>query len=223
MAQGLILDIYSILVSWTYILLIILVVAKIFMWMTGSRIFKGGGGDGGNGDAGKKKKSSDGSDNDDSDDKDNKNKKSKESLDVDKPGFVKVLVVDADDNPISGAQVRIVPARMIQRHWGIFKTKKDWRQYGGVTGPDGTWPSRDKYQPVGSGSVTISASKAGWITVQYQQTDYEIKEGEHYDIIISLSRKGEKAEQFEPKILSIEPDPSDPNKMIVKGVVKLAR
>jgi len=47
-ATTMVLNIYSTIVSWTYLLLIILIVAKVFMWMTGSGVFRGrgGGGDG---------------------------------------------------------------------------------------------------------------------------------------------------------------------------------
>jgi hypothetical protein len=59
-ADMIIMQVYSSIVSRTYILLIILIIAKIFMWMSGSGMFGGGGSSGsGDKDSGKKGKDSD--------------------------------------------------------------------------------------------------------------------------------------------------------------------
>jgi hypothetical protein len=217
--------VYSYLLGWTGVILVILLIAKIIQSL---------GGMGGGSWFGKK-----GDDADTPSSGDGKTKKEKkdsnpddpsgngtEGLDIKNPGMIKVLVLDTDDNPLQGVTVRVTPARMWKRHWGIFKTKKNWREYRGVTGPDGTWPSRGQYQQIGSGSIRIQASKIDYTIIltainsgAYEQgTDYEILPKEQYEVVVTMQRKGEKAEWFEPKVLSVVSEGEE--SLHVTGIIK---
>jgi nitrogen fixation-related uncharacterized protein len=220
-AEQFITSAYAAIVSWTYILLTILLIVKIVQFFTGGGAGWPWGGKGKYDDSGRTR------DDISPDDKrrreeDEKSGKS-EGLDVENPGLVQVIVLDEDDNPIQGAKVSITPARMHKRRW--LRTKKEWVRYGGLTSPDGVWPGGGKPENVGSGTVTVTVSKRNFFVGSwfrfgryYQKKDYEIIGKEKHDIVVIMKRKGEKAEWFEPKILEIKP--VDEKIMRVKGIIK---
>lgn len=224
--QAFVTSVYSAIVSWTYILLTILIVYKIISFFTGS----GGGGGLFGGKGGKDKYDNDSRriiDDISEDDKKKRKEKDKNDepggLDVTNPSYVKVIVWDEDDNPIQRAKVKITPARMKKRKW--LKTKMEWREYGGLTGPDGIWPSGGKAEQIGSGTINIEVSKVKFYNITwfskgryYQKKDYELIAGEENEIVIILARKGEKAEWFEPKVLEVKS--IDDKTMMVKGIIK---
>ncbi len=210
---------YATIVSWTYVLLVILIIVKIIQFFSGGSLF---GGEGGKDSTSSRDRVRDDVSPDDKRKRkeDEKNGKS-EGLDVEKPGFVQVLVWDEDNNPVQGAKISITPARMHKRRW--LRTKKDWREYGDLTGPDGVWPGAGKYETIGSGSVTIEVTKSGlfnwgWFYQGrfYQKKDYEILPNEKHEIVVIMGRQGEKAEWFEPKILDVNVTDQD---IKLKGII----
>jgi len=230
-AEQFIQNAYGAIVSWTYILLTILLIVKIIQFFTGGGgLFggKGGGGEGSGGSGGGGRNNPDRvSPEEEKTIKKKKKLGEPEGLDVENPGFVKVIVLDTDDNPIQGAKVRITPANMRKRRW--FRTKRDWREYGGLTGPDGVWPSGGRFESVGSGSVIISVTKTNWYNITftwfnrdrfYEKKYYEIIPGQQHEITVIMDRKGEKAEAFEPKIWEVAP--VDDKTMKVKGIINVA-
>ena len=218
-------NIYSAIVSWTYVLLVILLIAKIIDAVGGGNLFKGKGGDddsgrGGGGDDDSKRTKNGISDEDKKELE--KNGGGTDGLDHENPGFVQVVVRDEDDNPISGAVVSITPANMNKRKGKIFAKRKEWREYGGRTGPDGVWPSGGKPAPVGSGSAMLKVSKTKWYNItwfnkgRYYDTKYiEIIPKEEQAYVVIMKREGEKAEWFEPKVLEVTQ--LNANDMRVKG------
>jgi hypothetical protein len=227
-AEQFIQNAYGAIVSWTYILLTILLIVKIIQFFTGGS-FGSWGKDKDTDPESKKYKPDRVSP--EEEEKIIKKKKlgEPEGLDVENPGFVKVIVLDTDDNPIQGAKVRITPANMRKRRWG--RTKRDWREYGDLTGPDGVWPSGGRFESVGSGSVIISVTKTNWYNITwyitwfnrdrfYEKKYYEIIPGQQHEITVIMDRKGEKAEAFEPKIWEVAP--IDDKTMKVKGIINVA-
>lgn len=229
-AEQFIQNAYGAIVSWTYILLTILLVVKIIQFFTGGGgLFGGKGGEGGGsggGDGGGRGNNPDTvSPPQQTTLTQQQQLGAPEGLDVENPGFVKVIVLDTDDNPIQGAKVRITPANMRKRRWG--RTKRAWREYGDLTGPDGVWPSGGRFESVGSGSVIISITKTNWYNITwfnrdrfYEKKYYEIVPGQQHEITVILDRKGEKAEGFEPKIWEVAP--VDDKTMKVKGIINVA-
>ena len=223
-AESFILNAYATIVSWTYVLITILIIYKIITFFTGGSILgKLGGSKDWRKDDDSKRIIDDIPPEDKKKRKENEKKGAPEGIDLENPGFVQVIVLDEDDNPIQGAKVKIIPARMRKRKW--LRKRKEWREYTGLTGPDGVWPSMGQYEPIGSGSVTLTVTKRNLFIISwfrngryYQKTDLEIMPGEKREIIVHMKRKGEKPEWFEPKILEIKP--GDENTMILKGIIK---
>jgi hypothetical protein len=93
---------------------------------------------------------------------------------------------------------------------GMRKGKK-YMVMKGTTGPDGFWPSRNKYKRVPSGSLRMTVTKAGWYNITWFDKRYK----DWTDIIVPptektfeqvvLKRLGEKHERFEPKIWTVKP------------------
>jgi len=216
---------YSTIVSWTYILIVILIVAKIIQFFSGKSLLGSGKGNGDGDDrSSKSKKDNDLSPEDKEDLK--KNGKAGQGLDTENPGFVQVIVQDSDDNPIPEAKVSIKPANMRKRKWIFFK-KKNWREYGGLTGADGVWPGGGEHEPVGSGSAILKVSKKHWYTIvwfnrgkYYQQKYVEIIPDKEQYFVVKMKREGKEAEWFEPKVLNVE---IRGDKMKVRGIIKDGR
>ena len=200
------LEAYRTLVSWTYVLLVILLIVKAIQFVSGR------------GFSGSRETTRPGtstSDNVSPDDNRQRNELGRllgaqKGLDVKHPGFVRILVMDENGNFLPGARISIIPARMRKRKWH-GKTKGEWREYGGTTGPDGTWPGGGQFANVGAGSVVIKVKKKDYMIVSwlfnktyYQEKDFEILPNEKHEIIIVMARKGEEDEAFEPHIENIE-------------------
>ncbi len=222
MAIQIVTSIYTTIVSWTYIILVILIVAKIIQTVTGGKFGGSKEGDRDNNLYDPESKIKNGLSDKDKEDLE-KNGGGTNGLDDSNPGQVKVIVKDEDDNPIQGAVVSITPANMSKRKGKIFAKRKEWREYGGRTGPDGEWPSGGGYENVGSGSAILKVSKTKWYNIiwftdRYYDSKYiEIVPKEQYYVII-MRRQGEKAEWFEPKVLEVTK--LNDNEMRVKGIIK---
>lgn len=127
------------------------------------------------------------------------------------PGKVKFLICDEDDNPIQGATILIKPKyakrsryRALPAAW--TPNRDTWREYKLRSNADGFAPSRDKYEAIGSGVVTIEVNAGGFLLPEYNyQPSVEIKANEEQLIIITMRGRGEKDQLFEPIIKNVEP------------------
>ena len=158
----------------------------------------------------------------------------KDKFDPYNTGQVKFLVCDEDDNPIQGAMITLEPTYAKKgKYWLVpsgmgkwAKNKDTWRKYGPyITNANGYAPSRDQYEEIGSGTLKLEVYKKHFIILpldkderhQIKHYTIEIKPSTQRLIIITMARKGEKDELFEPHIEDITLDNEQLNRT---GVIR---
>lgn len=150
---------------------------------------------------------------------------------------VKCLVTDQHDNPIEGAYVTIKPSYARQRNYWLIpkflsKNKNTWREYNlPATNADGYTPSRDTFETIGTGTVTIRVVKQVKVThpikkifVQYKnyesiQKHKEIEPDQEHFFTFKLEGIVPIASNLEPKITNVEADMPH-QKLILEGEIQ---
>ena len=200
--------------SYTITALTILAIVKVFHMFTGGKglggLFKGGGKDkGGNtGNTsntsntvapGKKPTLAEKS----------AARMARDHFDPSNPGKVKFLVCDEDDNPVQGARITVKPKfGRRSRYWALpaawTPNRDTWREHTLRTNADGFAPSRNAYESIGSGVVTVEVIARGFILLKENyQPSVEILPQEEQVIIITMRGRGEKDDLFEPIVRNV--------------------
>jgi hypothetical protein len=214
---------YSSIVSWTYVLITILLVVKIIQFFTGGSLFGtgkdgGGGGGGGGGDGGGTGK----------DKEKERTARDKFEEGIKNPAYLKVWVTNEDDKNVSGVEITVFAKGFKGEHkYGPFKT-----------GPDGLYPEKD-FLRVPSG-VPITVKWNYWLPKEekyksqkrsrlflgttkkrrfWDHTDITLGPGEEKTFEIRLPFQSEYPEGFEPFIRDVDTE-SEPGKIHTKAVVK---
>ena len=138
-----------------------------------------------------------------------------DGLDWSNPGFLKVRVSDIDNTPLENVSVKIYPKQRFNR--AITQ---------GSTNQNGFFPKTEQGARIGEGHVTIvtkvnpgSFFKIKNRGAEYNKTPFFVKGGEQNPCEIQLDIKSKEHYQGEPKVLSVEEDPENPNNMILTGVI----
>lgn len=138
-------------------------------------------------------------------------------LDYTQPVHVRVLVTNADDNPIPKAQVRIfaLDKPMLQRALGISTAERPI--HGGMTGPDGCYPSRPSYLVLGTGPIRIKV-KTPFGDAREDHWVYRPEDGSVVEFQIGIARRGSRGDAAEPHIEDVKA--TDDGYLRMTGVVR---
>jgi hypothetical protein len=220
---------YATIVSWTYVLLVILIIVKIIQFFSGGSLFGGGGKDGdGRGGSGK----GDGGDGKGSKDKEEskKEKKKREFEEgIENPAYLRFLVRNKDDKSVQGADVTI----FARKHKGEVKYGPTATNKDGLVPSDGSylrvpsgipnrieviyWLSRaEKYKSGKRSRALLGLSKKRRFVVKENVT---LKAGEEVTHTINLPFQSEYPEGFEPFIINVDVA-SEPGKIKTKAIIK---
>jgi hypothetical protein len=216
--QGFVLQVYSTMVSWTYILIIILLIAKLFIWITGGSLGKGwGGGGGGSGNSpGSGNNSGKGNN-------PNTNTRDENDPDPNNPesggttGPVRVVVQDISRNPIPGVLVKIYHQGDRSQNGfirkfrlSVLRAPYQARTDNNGVADFGKIPSgnvifelfKEGYSVATAGAMQILSVLRGKSRYFWSQRTLE-KENEQL-ITFTLGREGEEAKGFEPHIERVQ-------------------
>ncbi|MFH1174111.1 MAG: hypothetical protein V1725_03205 [archaeon] len=112
------------------------------------------------------------------------------------PCTIQIHVEDNDQNPVKGANIRLIPTG-IDKRTGVFKKNKYYMEITGMTNPDGFWPDNTKAKSIPSGKYKLIVSAGAFSS---HEEDLFPTGGEFVSLNVVLKKKGEKDEWFEPKI-----------------------
>jgi hypothetical protein len=220
-------DIYSALISWTYVLLAILIIVKLVQLAMSFGFIKGLGGGGGSGSGGG---GSGGSGGEDDPDKKKKEKTEREKFEegIENPANLKVWARNQEDKNLDGVEITIYAK----------KNKKDYKYGPHTTNRDGLVPATGEYMKVPSG-VPIAIKYVFWLDRdekyksnkrslwllglskrrKFANTDtITLGAGEERIHEIKIKVSSEYAEGFEPVILEVDTT-SEPGIMKTKGKI----
>ncbi|MBN2051983.1 hypothetical protein JW756_00595 [Candidatus Woesearchaeota archaeon] len=215
-AEQFITNAYSAIVSWTYILIVILIVAKIIQFFSGKSLLGntgGGGGDDDTGSNGKKKKKPK-PEEEEEDDKKKFDKKEGESHGV--AGNIKVIVQDISRTGLPGVLVKIYPRlnrgpNAFVRKFRLAVIKAPYQKRtdnNGVTTFEGV-PAGDVIFELFKEGHTFA--RAGVMRVfsvtrgrnRYFWSQMRLQEGKDELVTFTFGREGEEAHGFEPVIENV--------------------
>ncbi len=220
--QEAVLYILGIVMDWLSIFILLVLIYMLFKLVVGDKSIGelfGGKGDYPDRESEKEKRRKKKREEEEADEEAKTGKPSKKSkgLDNEHPGRIRILVTNADDNPINDAKVRVYALDMPLWRRALGRHTAEMMVYEDRTGPDGLCPSRVEGKLIGSGPVRVI------VKTRFGNADTEAlvvpSEGDQVQVIqVVISQKGEREEAFEPHVLSVEE--AYPDRLELTGVVR---